>query len=201
MRSGLQIILWKLCLVFVLFSRTKTSFPELEFIVIKWKQPKKGKKKKAKYKEKKSWAIKITLKQLWSRSFLSLLPPWMGRRQLCEGQTGERSGEHARRFNISILQCCLFYGRESLFVRSVSGLDIHETYFWDFSCVWYFHVLTACEFFMTFFVFLVSFFLRRDLERVWFMVLIEASCFRKLCLHSGAFTLWRITSELFQVLV
>lgn len=137
MRSGLQIILWKLCLVFVLFSRTKTSFPELEFIVIKWKQTKKKKeKKKGKTQGKKSWAIKITLKQLWSRSFLSLLPPWMGRRQLCEGQTGERGeerrGEHARRFNISILQCCLFYGRESLFVRSVSGLDIHETYFWDF---------------------------------------------------------------------
>lgn len=136
MRSGLQIILWKLCLVFVLFSRTKTSFPELEFI--KWKQTKKRKKKKKKKKEgktqgkKKSWAIKITLKQLWSPSFLILLPPWMGRRQLCEGQTGERRGEHARRFNISILQCCLFYGRESLFVRSVSGLDIHETYFWDF---------------------------------------------------------------------
>lgn len=149
MRSGLQIILWKLCLVFVLFSRTKTSFPKLEFIVIKWKQTKKRKKKKRQNtRKKKSWAIKITLNQLWSRSFLSLLLPWMGRRQLCEGQTGERRVEHARRFNVGILQCCPFYGRESLFVRSVSGLDIHETYFWDFcafgvfmcyNCMWIFH--------------------------------------------------------------
>lgn len=123
--------LFSLCFVFQ--DKNKLPWAWVYSYKMKTNQKKEKKKKKAKHKEKKSWAIKITLKQLWSRSFLSLLPPWMGRRQLCEGQTGEeRRGEHARRFNISILQCCLFYGRESLFVRSVSGLDIHETYFWDF---------------------------------------------------------------------
>lgn len=163
-------------------------------------KPKKEKKKSKTQEKKISWAIKITLNQLQSRSFPKPpVPPSVCRRQpVWVTDRKQKSRTYWQSFTLGY--CCLFYDRESLFVRNVSGLDIHETYFWGFCAfgifMCYLHVNFSWLCFSSFF-----FFLRRDLERVWFMVLIEASCFRKLCLHSGAFTLWRRTSGLFQVLV
>lgn len=74
-------------------------------------------------------------------------------------------------------------------MRGVSGLDIHDIAFeilvcLGFSC--YLHVkLSWLFFFLSFFHF------SETLEGVHFMVLIQTSCFRKLCLHLEVFKFWR----------